>query len=145
MSRAALKNNYVVSIAPTDADFPAGLDYDLPTRDGTGAFIGAFWNGAAYVDTTVLPQWMQNYNTLMAQAENALAINLADIAQIDADVTAAATWLATNTGTMTTAQLSNHMRTLFQKLEDTAIRQKKSKQQTNAIIRLLRGQYDATT
>ena len=77
-----------------------------------------------------LPPTVANEQTLRQQAEAALVSNRAAI-------TSAQSWLAANTGTLTTAQLSNVMRSVMQALVE-------NHQQHNKLIRVLLGKFDGT-
>lgn len=71
MNTAYLKNNIVIRVAPADWIPPQELDYDA-TADGTGASVGATWNGTTYTAPPV-PVEQQNINTIRANAETAMA------------------------------------------------------------------------
>lgn len=107
---------------------PAFLQFDEVLPNAVNAVIGKVWNGVAFVNPSAE---LANAAALLQQADDAIATNLQAITDAQA-------WLATNTGTLTTAQLSNAMRSVMSSLI-TAARQR------NGVIRLLRSKFDATT
>lgn len=109
---------------------PLYLDYDaFFTSAPANVAVGQVFNGSAFV-APVAGSEQANRAALADQADTALATNLQAIADAQA-------WLATNTGTLTTAQLSNAMRSVMNSMVTAA-------KQRNGIIRLLRGRFEAT-
>jgi len=71
MNTAYLKNNIVVRVAPEGWVPPQDLDYDV-TADGTGASVGATWDGVTYT-VPPIPAEQTNHATILENAEKAMA------------------------------------------------------------------------
>lgn len=85
-----------------------------------------------------------NRSSIETKAHAALIANATDLTQ-DATVITQANALAATTGTRTLAQLSGDVRALAQAVAVLAGNDTNSKKELNALIRLVLGQFDATT